>query len=61
MSDETGSIRVVLWDKSCSLLKRENLILGKQVKVIDGYTKINNYYGKNEVEIHFGKFSKLEI
>jgi micrococcal nuclease len=61
ISDETGTIRVVVWDKNCSLLSQSNFAVGRQVKILDAYSKINTFYGKNEIEIHFGKFSRLEI
>jgi len=61
ISDETGTIRVVLWDKNCSLLSQSNFAVGKQVKIVNAYSKVNTFYGKNDIEIHFGKFSRLEI
>ncbi|HEC38500.1 hypothetical protein LCGC14_0705950 [marine sediment metagenome] len=61
ISDETGTIKIVLWDNNCSLLSQNNIAVGKQVKIVNVYSKINSIYGKNDLEIHFGKFSKLEI
>ncbi|MHA2260566.1 MAG: thermonuclease family protein [Promethearchaeota archaeon] len=61
ISDETGTIRVVLWDNSCSILSDSNFTVGKHAIIVNAYGKINTYYGKNDVEIHFGKFSSLEF
>jgi hypothetical protein len=61
LSDETKSIKVVLWDNKCSLLNQSNFVVGGQVKIMNAYSKINTFYGKNAIEIHLGKFSKLEI
>ena len=61
ISDETGTIKIVLWDNNCSLLSQNNITVGKRVKIVNAYSKINSFYGKNDLEIHFGKFSKLEI
>jgi len=61
LSDETRNIRVVLWDNKCSLLSQSNFVAGGQVKIVNAYSKINTFYGKNDIEIHLGKFSKLEI
>ncbi len=61
VSDETGTIRIVLWDNKCSVLSQKNFAVGKQVKIVNAYSKLNIFYGKNDVEIHFGKFSNLEI
>ncbi len=61
LSDETKSIRVVLWDNKCSLLNQSNFVVGGQVKIMNAHSKINTFYGKNDIEIHLGKFSKLEI
>jgi len=61
ISDETGTIKVVLWDNNCSLLSQSNFAVGKQVKIVNAYTKINTFYGKNDIEIHLGRLSRLEI
>lgn len=61
ISDETGTIRVVLWDDMCSMLSQVNLNVGKEVKIMNAYSKINTFYRVNENELHFGNFSKLEI
>jgi replication factor A1 len=59
ISDETGTIRVVLWDNSCSLLSQSNFAVGEQVKIVNAYSKIKTFYGKKDVEIHFGKFTNI--
>ncbi|KKK44854.1 MAG: putative single-stranded DNA-binding protein [Candidatus Lokiarchaeum sp. GC14_75] len=59
ISDGTGTMRVVLWDENCLLLSQ--IDVGKQVKIVNVYSKINDFYKKNNIELHFGNFSKLEI
>ena len=59
ISDGTGTMRVVLWDENCLLLSQ--IDVGKQVKIVNVYSKINDFYKKNNIELHFGNLSKLEI
>jgi ssDNA-binding replication factor A large subunit len=60
LSDETGTIRIIFWDEKCSCFTQGRFSVGNQVKIINAYSKINTYYGKNNIEIHLGKFSRLE-
>ncbi|RLI88944.1 MAG: hypothetical protein DRO65_04520 [Candidatus Altiarchaeales archaeon] len=54
LGDETGMIRVVLWDQASQLqLKR-----GDIVKIENGYSKANL---DNEPEIHVGKYGKITV
>ena len=61
MSDTSGRIRVVLWEDICSILKRPEFTLSGNVKIINGYSKVNIFYGRREIEIHLGKYSRIEI
>ncbi|MEM3664805.1 MAG: OB-fold nucleic acid binding domain-containing protein [Candidatus Jordarchaeales archaeon] len=54
--DETGSVRVVVWDEQV-----ENVIdaePGDILRIKGGYTKTGM---KGEVEVHVGRFSKIEL
>ncbi len=55
ISDETGTCRLVLWNKDVELAK--DLKLGSIIKVINGYTK----EGYSGVEINIGRWSVLEF
>ncbi|MFW6230760.1 MAG: OB-fold nucleic acid binding domain-containing protein [Nanoarchaeota archaeon] len=55
LGDDTGVIRIVLWNDQAEILK--TLKEGMTVKVVSGYARSNN----NRVEIHLNEQSKLEI
>jgi len=58
ISDDTGTIRVVIWDKRVDWIKEGKLGAGVIVKVKDAYTKENTYGGK---ELHLNNRSILII
>jgi len=56
IQDESGEIRVVLWDEDTRILTNENFVLNEVVKIINGYTKEGRY---QDLEIHVGRFGKI--
>ncbi len=57
ISDETGSCRLVLWNKDVELVNNKDISEGSIVKIINGYTK-DGYSG---VEINLGRWGLLEV
>jgi len=58
ISDDTGSIKVVIWDNRVEWIKDGKLGEGVIVKIKDAYTKENTYSGK---ELHLNNRSILMI
>ncbi|HIE31604.1 MAG TPA: replication factor A [Methanosarcinales archaeon] len=56
IGDETGKIRVVLWDDRADLM--EDLNAGDCIEITGGYTRENNYDGATE--IHIGDHGRIE-
>ncbi|MHA1671535.1 MAG: hypothetical protein ACTSV5_13315 [Promethearchaeota archaeon] len=56
IQDESGEIRVVLWDEDTRILTNENFVINEVVKIINGYTKEGRY---QDLEIHVGRFGKI--
>jgi len=57
ISDDTGTCRLVLWDKDVGQIKHNNIKKGSKIKIINGYTK-NGYSG---LEINLGRWGLLEL
>ena len=55
ISDETGRIRMSLWDEQVKFI--EDLKEGENIEVINGYTKANNM---GNCELRMGKTSKIQ-
>ncbi|MEA3283198.1 MAG: OB-fold nucleic acid binding domain-containing protein [Euryarchaeota archaeon] len=49
IGDETGKIRVTLWDDKTKMLSALNV--GDSIKITGGYTRENNYDGTIEIQI----------
>ncbi len=56
IQDESGEIRVVLWDDDTRILTNENFVINEVVKIINGYTKEGRY---QDLEIHVNRFGKI--
>jgi replication factor A1 len=56
ISDETGTCRLVLWDKDVQQIQNNEIQIGSKVKIINGYTK-NGYSG---IEVNLGRWGLLE-
>jgi len=57
----TKSIRVVLWDDKTSFLNNHLFTLGREVEIDNAYSKLNTFQGRNTLEVHLSKYSKLTI
>jgi replication factor A1 len=58
LNDETGDVRVVIWDENVNIFNDERFKVNELVKILNGYAKEGRYGGK---EVHLGKFSKIII
>ncbi|NVM45649.1 MAG: DUF2240 family protein [Candidatus Lokiarchaeota archaeon] len=58
LHDNTGDIKVVLWDNQVSIYKDERFERNEIVKIFNGSAKTGRYSG---VEIHVGGYSKISI
>ncbi len=56
LQDDTGDIRIVLWDDQVNIFSESNFEENELIQIINGIAKKNKY--KN-VEIHVGRFGKL--
>jgi len=57
LTDETGSIPVILWNEDTGLIQEEHMHNGSMITVINGYSK----KGYNGIEINVGRWSKVNI
>ncbi|MFW9950155.1 MAG: DUF2240 family protein [Candidatus Thorarchaeota archaeon] len=58
LHDESGDVRIVLWDDNVKVLNDERFKINEVVKVINGYAKEGKY---ENIEVHVGKLSKVEV
>lgn len=58
LHDDTGEVRIVLWDENVNLFNDERFKVDEIVKIVNGYAKEGRYGG---IEVHIGKYSKLII
>ncbi len=56
LNDNTGDIRIVLWDDQVDVFKDERFEKNEIVKILNGNAKQGRYGG---IEIHIGRFSKI--
>lgn len=56
LSDNTGDIRITLWDDQTDILSNSQFSINEVVKIVNGYAKQGR---NNVVEIHVGKYSKM--
>jgi len=57
ISDNTGTCRLVIWNKDVEEVKNKDIKAGTTVKIINGYTK-DGYAG---LEINLGRWGLLEV
>jgi len=57
LTDETGTCRLVLWNKDVELLKNKTIKKGTNVKIVNGYVKD----GFNCLEVNVGRWGLIEI
>ncbi|MHA1391251.1 MAG: DUF2240 family protein [Promethearchaeota archaeon] len=58
LNDNTGDIRIVLWDDQVNVFKDERFEKNEIVKILNGNAKQGRYGG---IEIHIGRFSKIIV
>ena len=56
LHDDTGDIRIVLWDEHINIFKENNFVKNELVKILNGYAKKGKY---EEFEIHIGNLGKI--
>ncbi|MBY8980385.1 MAG: DUF2240 family protein [Candidatus Lokiarchaeota archaeon] len=56
LHDNTGDIRIVLWDDQVNVFKDERFEKNEIVKILNGNAKQGRFGG---IEIHIGRFSKI--
>ncbi|MEJ2294780.1 MAG: DUF2240 family protein, partial [Candidatus Lokiarchaeota archaeon] len=58
LNDNTGDIRVVLWDEDVAIFQDSNFVKDEVVKIINAYPKIGR---DGNLEIHIGRLGKVII
>jgi len=58
LNDNTGDIRVVLWDDDVAIFQDNNFVKGEIVKVINAYPKEGR---DGNLEVHIGRLGKVVI
>jgi replication factor A1 len=58
LNDQTGDIRIVLWDEHVKLFKDPNFDINELVKISNGTPKKSKFGG---MEIHLGRFSNITL
>ncbi|MHA1412942.1 MAG: aegerolysin family protein [Promethearchaeota archaeon] len=56
LSDDTGDIRIVLWDDQTMIFKENGFIKNEVVKIINGYSKKGRL---GDVEVHVSRLGKI--
>jgi replication factor A1 len=56
LTDDTGDIRITLWDDKVDIIQDPNFQINELIKIINGYAKVGKY---NKTEIHLGKLGKI--
>jgi len=57
LTDDTGTCRLVLWNKDVELLKNKTIKKGTNLKIVNGYVKD----GFNCLEVNVGRWGLIEI
>ncbi|MFX1312519.1 MAG: DUF2240 family protein [Promethearchaeota archaeon] len=58
LHDQTGDIRIVLWDEHVQIFNMDNFNVNEIIKVVNGYAKKGKY---GQFEIHVGRFGRIII
>ncbi|MHA2131565.1 MAG: DUF2240 family protein, partial [Promethearchaeota archaeon] len=56
LHDNTGDIRVVIWDDHVSIFNEDNFVINELIKIINGIARKSKY---ENIELHVGRFGKL--
>lgn len=58
IGDSSGTIKIVVWDKQAQLIQNEIFKKGEIIRIIGGYSKVNQ---QDSIEVHLGKRGKLQL
>ncbi|MCD6381314.1 MAG: hypothetical protein J7L50_03205, partial [Candidatus Odinarchaeota archaeon] len=58
LADQSGEVRVVLWNENAELISKNGIKVGDIVKVSNGYTKKNI---RGNLEVHVGTYGKVIV
>lgn len=58
LHDNTGDIRIVIWDDQVSIFNEDNFEKNELIKIINGIARKSKY---ENIEIHVGRFGKLAL
>ncbi len=61
LHDNTGDIRIVLWDDQVKIFEDPNFNINGLVKIINGNPKERQYQGFSGIEIQVGRFGKIVL
>ena len=56
LHDNTGDIRIVLWDDQVNIFNEDNFEINEIVKIVNGIARKGRY---DDLEIHIGRYGKL--
>lgn len=59
LSDKTGIIRIVVWDKMTKVAEDPDFKINALIQITHGYSKYNDYYEK--LEVHLGYYSVIVL
>jgi replication factor A1 len=58
IDDETGKLKVVLWDENVKLVEEAKLRKGQKIRILHGYVRESL---RGELELHVGERGEIEI
>ncbi len=61
LNDETGKVRVILWNDMVKLIENNKISKGKTITIKNGFIKSNNYNGIESKEIHTNTKTRFEF
>lgn len=61
LEDDTGNIRVVLWNENSQFIKDPSLVIGSPVSLRGFYGKLNTFHGASTLELHSSNHSHMVI
>jgi hypothetical protein len=61
IKDESGTIRVVVWDDKTQLFNEKSFNIGKEIVLENVYSKLNTFKGLSKIELHVGRYSRLNL
>ena len=61
VKDDTGTIKVALWDDYADKVSKQDAKESNVLKLSNAYSKINEYKGERNLEVHTSDSSKVEV